>query len=376
MIKRGIFKRQGIYISRPVLNAAAWVAWAEKFGVPNVIPADKMHVTIIASRTDVKCKPQTNLQQAYSDRGTFVMLGLDESVLTFAWHDCYLSDRHYFLLSNGAISDWPEFRLHVTLSYDAKGFEISDEALAAMPPSIILGGEEYGPFDPDAKAKMIAKADDEVIEVTEGDMKAATGLLAKHMEGDTDVADLQTLSNIAGGGSVLKSSLERLAKHADIAAVLKLDDGQEAAAEERAPTGIIKADDESRMVYGFASVSVTKDGAVIDSHKHEITTKALRTLCRGLMKGQRAGKLNHMGTKKTEIVEGLVFDADVWKGMADYFEAIGELDKAQADVFRAMKFEGLLTGFHCEDDKMWEFAKSQDFELSIGASEAHLLELK
>ncbi len=114
---------------------------------------------------------------------------------------------------------------------------------------------------------------------------------------------------------------------------------------------------------------------MVDSHRHKITTKALRQLCHGLFRGQRQGKFNHMGVKKTDIVEGMVFDADVWSSMGDYFERIGELTKAEADVFRNMKFEGLVTGFHVEDDSLWEMAKSGDFELSIGAEEATLQEL-
>lgn len=134
--------------------------------------------------------------------------------------------------------------------------------------------------------------------------------------------------------------------------------------------------DEERMVYGFASVSKTAAGAdVEDSHGDLITTKALRNLCRGLMKGQRAGKFDHQGAKKTDICEALVFDADLWKALGQYFEDTGVLPPEKAEVIKSLTFEGLLTGFHVEDDATWQLAKDSDFELSIGAERASVRDL-
>lgn len=129
--------------------------------------------------------------------------------------------------------------------------------------------------------------------------------------------------------------------------------------------------DEERMVYGFASVSVGKAGEMVeDSHGDLITTKALRSLARGMAKGQRAGKFDHAGVKKTDIVEQLVFDADLWKALGQYFEDTGVLTPDKAEVFKQMTFEGLLQGFHVADDETWALAKDSEFELSIGASSA------
>lgn len=148
-------------------------------------------------------------------------------------------------------------------------------------------------------------------------------------------------------------------------------------AEAMSPKPLFKAlRDEERMVYGFASVShKSASEQVEDSHGDLITTKALRSLCHGLMKGQRAGKFDHQGLQKTEIVEGLVFDADLWKAMGDYFEQTGVCTPEQAAVFKGMTFEGLLTGFHCADDAVWDLAKNSDFELSIGAERAAVQDL-
>lgn len=374
-------KRQGLYVSRPVLNGEAWANWAAKHGVPNPVPADKMHVTVIASRTGVVCKPQTHVHQTYSTSGQIAFLGLDESVMVFLWADWPLCDRHHHLLGLGCVSDWPEFRPHVTLSYDAKGFELSDEAIAQMPPSFIFGPEIHGPFDPSPSLKKAAGDGEAVAPDAPLVAMAKEALPEALAKGEIDAFDRHTLTALAEGLPVLKSAYERLAQAVSLVKVGDLGvaagfQGQGSLGDVGAtPATVLKSADEDRMVYGFASVSLTKDGHVEDSHKDLILTKALRSLCHGLMKGQRAGKINHVGAKKTEIVEGLVFTPDLWKALGDYLHKVGEIDEAGAAVFKSIKLEGLFTGFHVEDDALWKWAQEHDFELSIGAEEASVMEL-
>lgn len=366
-----ILKRDGTYVSRPVLNREDWAKWAEKFGVPNPLGVDALHVTIIASLVAVSCKPQTNIIQVYSNDMSWTFLGPDASVLAVTWCDWCLSDRCYQLQSFGAVSSWPEYRPHMSISMDAKGFELSDDALAAMPPSIILGPEVFGPFAPVAAEIKKSAPEGEGLMLEDAAVAAAGALVQKGVLGDWgDLTkfDRQTVQMIAAGQPVAKSSLEALEGKVEFAT-------PEPAGETHI-SNVFKRAEEDRMVYGFASVSISKGDAVVDSHKHEITTKSLRKLCHGLIKGSRAGKFDHAGDQKTEIVEAMVFDTDIWKSMGDYFEAIGELDTAKADVFRNMKFEGLMTGFYCATDESWVVAKNVDFELSIGCEEGTLQELK
>ena len=356
-------KRAGVYVSRPVLNGDAWVKWAEKFGVPSPVEADKMHVTILASRKDVKVRPQIGEHQVFTTQGHVTKLGLEADVLVFAWScDWMLSDRHYTLREFGGTSDWPDYRPHITLSYSAKDFELPDEALAAMPPSFLLGPEIHAPFDPSPNLKK--EAPEDVLQIEDIAVAKARdfveGVVAKRQDrGALSVDELQTLTLIGSGVPVRKSALEAI-------------EGKVAFLSAPQHTGIFKRDEECRMVYGFASVSLTEKGHVVDSHEDMITTKALRSLCHGLVKTSRAGKFDHKGMKKSDIVEAMVFDADVWRGMGEYFEAMGVLTPEQASVFKGMKFEGLLAGFHCPDDEVWAIAKDTEFELSIGAEIAYV----
>jgi hypothetical protein len=373
-----IAKRAGLYVSRPLLNAESWVKWATAAGVPNVVPAEKMHVTVIASRTDVKTRPMTGTHQVYTqaenacwapgDGGRFELLGPNADVLAYVWScDWALIERCGMLQEMGATSDWPSYRPHVTISYDAKGFELTDEALATMPPSLLFGPEVFGPFDPAVAVKK-AWADEEGVTLEAAAIAEAAAFVAKG-EGwnKLSVHERQTIALLAAGQAVAK---------ADLAAL----DGKVAflTAPAAPPAPIFKvAREEERMVYGFASVSMaettkfeTQDGHVVDSHDDLITTKALRSLARGIAMGQRAGKFDHKGAKKTEIVEQVVFDADLWKAMGQYFEDTGVCTPEQAAVFKAMTFEGLLQGFYVEDDAVWQMAKDSEFELSIGAERA------
>jgi hypothetical protein len=357
-----IAKRSGLYVSRPVLNADAWAKWAEKYGVPNPVAAADMHVTVIASRTDVKVKPQSHTVQVYSTEGRIGFLGLDESVLTFLFWDWCLTDRNWFFLGQGAVSDWPEYRPHVTLSYDAKGFEVSDEALAAMPPSMIFGPEVFAPFAPDAKAVIEKGA-----AFAAGPDLAAAAVAAEPdlvLKG-IDPIDRQTLLLMGQGAPLLQKSADRLFANHD-GLLERLTKGQQPQTPEPNISRVLRSGDEERMVYGWASVSKINGENVVDSHRDEITTDALLTLTHEIIKGSRAGKFDHAGAKKSEIVEGLVFRPEIWAGIADTLEAAGALTKAEAAVVRKIEFEGALLGFHCADDDVWDVAKASDFELSIG----------
>ena len=149
-----IAKRAGLYVSRPIVNGQRWHDWAVKAGIPNPVPADRMHVTVVYSRVDVKCRPATDTYDVGTDRAVIQRLGADGNVLVVLWDDCYLADRHWFFRSNGATSDWAGYRVHMTLTYNAEGYEIPDDMLAEMPEMIVLGPETHSALNEDAVADL------------------------------------------------------------------------------------------------------------------------------------------------------------------------------------------------------------------------------
>ncbi len=354
---KNVQKRAGLFVSRPVLNAQSWADWATKHGVPNVLAPEDMHVTIIGSRTDVMCAPQAGFPFIERDRGILSFLGADETVLAFLFRDWYLSERHFWFRENGAVSDWPEYRPHMTISYDAAGWEPTPEALKEMPPSVVMGPEAHEGFNPSAMVKkaMASTADADVFTPSAAvitKVKEALEQDALAEKSGLDPIDGQTMDLLALGLPVTKVSAERL-EGSEFAKSFGESAVESAGAVEN---HILKFADEEQIAYGWASVSILKGALLEDLHEEGITTQALKQLCHGLIRGQRAGKFNHVGTVKADIVEALVITKEL-------MDAICKSCKVEpVDLGR----EGLFIGMHVPDPADWAIAKTMDM-FSIGA---------
>lgn len=414
-----IHKSPGLYVMRPVVNGARWTAWAEKFGVPNPVPADRLHVTVVYSRTGVKTKPQTFLHEVLTERAVIQMMGADSSVLTVLWDDCVLADRNWFFRQYGATSDWNGYRAHMTLSYDAAGFEVPAEALAEMPEILVLGPEVHSPLNENAVADLkkslpaspadvpdegdiafaksaldyavtnglgsplerailrdisyghaVAAGDVVVIgkaewigdvpaaieapaevEKTEPDdeaLKKAAHDLMKAAVLDPQVAPetVEVLASIARGDDVPVMTIAALPQP-----VLDKLSGFTRPERELLKSDALQVDnEEQRIAWGWASVSLKSGEEVVDAHNERITTKALYDMAHGLISGTRAGNFDHVGETRGEIIEAMVFCAERQKALG--------IDLGQ---------EGLLIAMRFPDDKDWELVKSGDWMFSIEA---------
>ena len=119
---------------------------------------------------------------------------------------------------------------------------------------------------------------------------------------------------------------------------------------QKAEATIVKANDEDRIVYGWASVATVNGEPVTDLHGDQVTMSFLKDLGHDLIRKTRASKWEHEGPVKNEIVELLVFDNALQKAL-------------RIDLGR----EGLFVGIHVPDDADWQMAKSGNWELSIAA---------
>lgn len=353
-------KRAGVFVSRPVINGEAWAKWAEKHKIPNPVPAEQMHLTVIASRTDVKCKAEKFFLPVETTRGVFGMLGTDDSVLAFIFSDCCLSSRHYFMIEHGAVSDWPTYRPHITLSYDAKGFELTQEMIEEMPAAFVLGFETFAEFNPTAVTK---KAFD-----TEpmSDVDAETAALAQKVRtAQLEKTDLspyaqQTLDIMAAGGKVETAAVAELLQSDGMAAAFGLDETEKSGEPKFV---VLSKNDEEQVLYGWANVSMKDGTSVRDVHGDETTTAFLKELCHDLVRTTRASKFEHVGEAHGEIVEAIVFTDELVKALG---ESVGIEDLSFGQ-------EGLFVGIHFADPKAWAIAKTKDM-LSI-AAEAYYEEL-
>lgn len=206
----------GTYVSRPVLNGDKWEAWAKAVGIPSPVPGAEMHVTVLYSRLPVKTVPARDTMQIFTATGQFCMMGLDESVLAFQWCDWCLSDRNYFFMSCGALSDWPIYKPHMSLSFAAGQFDLTPEQMATAPLSIILGPEVFAPLSTTNPADA-PDADDETEGVTEIEASAASRMLQKGMlAGDMSPEHQAILREISVHKRVMRSDLADVAKSAHV----------------------------------------------------------------------------------------------------------------------------------------------------------------
>lgn len=134
----------GLYVYRPLTpeSAKRLEAWAKEAGISNVVPAELMHVTQVHSKKMVDgLEPLTTLIDLDEDWRFVAKLG-DKGALVLFVGSKQLQDRFREAKKAGAEWDFPSYRPHVTLSYDAG----KDESwIGVEPPTfpIQLGPEVF-----------------------------------------------------------------------------------------------------------------------------------------------------------------------------------------------------------------------------------------
>jgi len=145
-----------LYVSRKLLNADEVIAWAKRQGFSVTCPAEDLHVTILYSKTAVDWFAiGGDYVYGQNSDGTLTVEGGgprfverfgkgapdDAVVLRFASSD--LRYRHDGMIERGASSDFPDYKPHITISYDA-----ADVDLAKVEP--FTGQLRFGPeiFEP------------------------------------------------------------------------------------------------------------------------------------------------------------------------------------------------------------------------------------
>lgn len=110
-----------LYVRRDLTNAADLVAWAKRAGIPNIVAASEMHVTVCYSRAPVDWMAMGN------DYRDTVIVGkggprvlarfgkTDAKVAVLAFASSDLEWRHHEMCERGASFDFPSYRPHVTI---------------------------------------------------------------------------------------------------------------------------------------------------------------------------------------------------------------------------------------------------------------------
>jgi hypothetical protein len=148
---------QTLFLSRPLLNAPALIAWAKSQGFKTTLAPEDMHLTQSYSKTafewdQVGIVPNPFTSTAGSRAvcplgdGGAVVLKFEEPVFAARWAS---------VQAGGASSDYPTFTPHVTISWDASDLDLSKVIPYTGP--LEFGPEVFRELNPDWKAGIIEK---------------------------------------------------------------------------------------------------------------------------------------------------------------------------------------------------------------------------
>jgi len=122
--------------------------------------------------------------------------------------------------------------------------------------------------------------------------------------------------------------------------------------QEAPKTGILKINEEQRVVYGWAYVSTYKGEVFEDSHNDTISTEELVKAANDFMLDVRQAKAMHKGDSIGEVIHSLPISNDIAKAL-----------DIQTDR------EGWIIAMKIHDDEVWEGVKSGKYRgFSIGGT--------
>lgn len=157
----GNAEKKTLYAFRKVLNSKAIIAWAKAQGIPNLEPAEELHVTICYSKAKVDWMKAQEPWGEDENGNIMVHPGgprmvdvfgkdNDDLAIVLLFKDSSLDWRHAELRRMGASHDFPEYQSHITIGRITRGDEIAREIVQDITPyqgAIALGPEEFREID-------------------------------------------------------------------------------------------------------------------------------------------------------------------------------------------------------------------------------------
>lgn len=117
-----------------------------KLGLENAIEFNDLHTTLIYSKRGNALVELSN-EPAWAECARFALFGPEQNVLVIELISTDLHNRQQKLMSEGSfISDWPDYKPHVSLSYNYSG-ELPDSSLL-KDFMLIFEKEEMNPLKP------------------------------------------------------------------------------------------------------------------------------------------------------------------------------------------------------------------------------------
>lgn len=153
-------KPRTLYVSRKLLNADEFIAWATGQGFETTLDADDLHVTVALSREAVDwMKVGENWTSGPDGKLTVVPGGArlveplgDKGAIVLLFNSSELAWRHMAIREAGASWDWPEYQPHVTITYQAGALDLSK--VEPYRGKLVFGPEIFAELDDDWTSKV------------------------------------------------------------------------------------------------------------------------------------------------------------------------------------------------------------------------------
>jgi hypothetical protein len=139
--------RQTLYVRRDLLNGEELTEWAKAAGFKTV--SDKLHVTIAYSKAPVDWRDVPRLgddAMTVSDgERSLERLGDKGEATVLRFESNVLADRHREIRRAGAWWDYPDYKCHLTISWDAADIDIA--GIHPFPGALRFGPEVWEEID-------------------------------------------------------------------------------------------------------------------------------------------------------------------------------------------------------------------------------------
>lgn len=151
-------RKRTLYVMRPLINADDLVAWAKAQGFGKALTADDMHVTVAFSRAKVDwsevAEPTIDVRVPASESRSLERLG-DKGAIGLRFESSILATRWRVFRDAGASWDWPGYKPHVTITYDAGDIDI--DAITPYNGELLFGPEQFAEVDEDWSSNVTEK---------------------------------------------------------------------------------------------------------------------------------------------------------------------------------------------------------------------------
>ena len=144
--------KRTLYARRDLINGEEFVAWAKSQGFETALAPNKLHCTIIYSKTafewggERQLRPINGLLTCKGGTRTLDRLG-NEGAVVLRFRSATLRQRCTTMKFYGATSDYPTFKPHITISYNAP--DISIASVKPFEKPLLFGPEIFQVIDKD-----------------------------------------------------------------------------------------------------------------------------------------------------------------------------------------------------------------------------------